>query len=56
MPTERKSAEIKKSMAYDLITTLEENPEREIYTVEEIKKLIRNYIAASAQKQQMRSV
>ena len=50
MPTDRESAEIKKSMAYDLITALEENPERETYTAEEIKKLIKNYIAASTQK------
>jgi hypothetical protein len=47
MPTERESNEIKKSMAYDLITLIEEKPEQETYTAEEVKKLIKNYIAAA---------
>lgn len=44
MPTERESNEIKKSMAYDLISILEEKPEQETYTAEEVKKLIKTYI------------
>ncbi len=47
MPTERESNEIKKSMAYDLINILEENPQQANYTAEEVKKLIKTYIAAA---------
>ena len=47
MPTERESNEIKKSMAYDLINIIEEKPEQETYTAEEVKKLIKTYIAAA---------
>lgn len=42
---EREGNEIKKSMAYDLIQLLEEHSNQEIYTAEEVKKLIREYIA-----------
>ena len=44
MHTDRASDEIKKSMAYDLIQIIEENPEQETYTAEEVKKLIKTYI------------
>ena len=44
MPTERESNEIKKSMAYDLLMLLQDNPQQETYTVEEIEKLINTYI------------
>ena len=47
MPSERESNEIKKSMAYDLINLIEERPEQETYTAEEVKKLIKNYITVS---------
>ena len=50
MPGERESNEIKKSMAYDLITLIEEKPEQETYTAEEVKKLIKTYIAAATAK------
>lgn len=50
MPTDRESNEIKKSMAYDLINLLEEHPEQETYTVEEIKKLIKSYIVTATSK------
>ena len=50
MPTDRESNEIKKSMAYDLIRILEENPEQATYTVEEIKKLINTYITTVTSK------
>ncbi len=50
MPTDRESNEIKKSMAYDLIRILEEHPEQETYTVEEVKKLINTYITAATSK------
>ena len=45
MPTDRESNEIKKSMAYDLIQIIEDNPEKETYTVDEVIKLIKTYIA-----------
>ena len=35
---------IKKSMAYDLLQLMEENPAKENYSVEEIKRLIKSYI------------
>ena len=47
MSSELESNEIKKSMAYDLINILEEKPEQQTYTMEEVKKLIKTYIAAS---------
>ncbi len=50
MPSDRESAEIKKAMAYDLIEILEAKPEQQTYTADEVKKLIKNYIAANTQK------
>lgn len=50
MPTDGESAEIKNAMAYDLFEILDTNPEQQTYTAEEIKKLIKNYIAANTQK------
>ena len=48
MPPERESNEIKKSMAYDLLIILDEKqPHQETYTVEEIKTLIKKYIATA---------
>ena len=47
MPTERESNEVKKSMAYDLLQIIEEKPEKETYTAEEIKKLIKLYISTA---------
>lgn len=47
MPSERESNEIKKSMAYDLLQLIEEKPEQETYTAEEVKKLIKNYITTA---------
>lgn len=47
MPTERESNEIKKSMAYDLINIIEEKPEQETYTAEEVKKMIKTYIVTT---------
>jgi hypothetical protein len=50
MPTDRESNEIKKSMAYDLIQIIEENPEQETYTADEVKKLIKTYITMTTTK------
>ena len=50
MPTDRESDEIKKSMAFDLLTLIEEKPEQQTYTAEEVKKLIKNYIMTATSK------
>lgn len=50
MPTERESNEVKKSMAYDLIEIIEAKPEKDNYTPEEIKKLIKTYITTATTK------
>lgn len=50
MPTERESNEVKKSMAYDLIQIIEEKPEKDSYTAEEIKKIIKTYITTTTAK------
>ena len=44
---ERDGNEIKKSMAYDLIQVLEEHSDQEIYTAEEVRQLIKEYIATT---------
>ncbi len=50
MPTDREAVEIKKAMAYDLIDVIESNSEKTGYTPEEIKEIIKAYIAGLAQK------
>ena len=50
MLTDRESNEIKKSMAYDLIQIIEENPEQETYTADEVKKMIKTYIISATSK------
>ena len=50
MPADREAAEIKKAMAYDLIDVIESNTEKENYTPEEIKAIIKAYISGLAQK------
>ena len=47
MPSDRESNEVKKSMAYDLIQIIDEAPEKEAYTAEEVKQLIKAYISAA---------
>ena len=49
MSPERASTESKKAMAYDLILILESNKEKQQYTPEEIKALIKAYIAGLPQ-------
>lgn len=44
MPTDRESNEIKKAMAYDLIDIIESAQDKENYSTEEIKALIKAYI------------
>ena len=50
VPSERESNEVKKSMAYDLIEILDEKPEQQTYTKEEVKKLIKVYIQTATSK------
>lgn len=44
MSADRESNEIKKAMAYDLIDIIESATDKESYTPEEIKALIKAYI------------
>ena len=50
MGTEAKRQDTRKAMAYDLITIIDEKPEQETYTAEEIKKIIRVYVSTVDQK------
>ena len=50
MPSDRESNEIKKSMAYDIIDVIGSDKEKTSYTPEEIKALIKAYIAGLSQK------
>lgn len=50
MGTEAERQDVKKAMAFDLFEILDENPQQETYTVDEIKKLIKAYVKASAEK------
>ena len=50
MGTEAERQDTRKAMAYDLIQILEEKPEKESYTVEKMKKIIRIYLATADQK------
>jgi hypothetical protein len=50
MGTEAERQDTRKAMAYDLCNIIDEDPAQETYTKEEIKKLIRVYVATSEQK------
>lgn len=50
MGTEAERQDTRKAMAYDLFDILDEKPEQETYTVDEIKKLIRVYLKTAEQK------
>lgn len=49
MPTEKEMKEARKAIAFDLINIIEEKPEQETYTAEEIKKLIKFYVQTANQ-------
>lgn len=49
MPTEKEMKEARKAIAYDLINIIEEKPEQETYTAEEIKKIIKIYVSTANQ-------
>jgi hypothetical protein len=50
MPTDPESTISKKAMAFDLIQTLKENPDKQQYTTDEIEQLINAYINGLSQK------
>lgn len=50
MSTEAERAETRKAMAFDLFDILDEKPQQQTYTVEEIKKLIKVYVKTADQK------
>lgn len=45
MGTEAGRQDTRKAMAYDIIQILEEKPEKQNYTTEEIKEIIRIYLS-----------
>ena len=47
MPTEKEMKEARKAIAYDLINIIDEKPEQETYTAEEIKKIIKIYVSTA---------
>jgi hypothetical protein len=49
MPTEKEMKEARKAIAYDLINIIDEKPEQETYTAEEIKKIIKIYVSTANQ-------
>ena len=50
MGTEAERQDTRKAMAFDLFSILDEKPEQESSTVDEIKKLIRVYLKTADQK------
>lgn len=50
MGTEAERQDTRKAMAFDLCNIIDERPEKESYTPEEIKKLIRVYVTTAEQK------
>lgn len=50
MESEAERQDTRKAMAYDLIRILEEKPEKESYTTDEMKKIIHVYLTTADQK------
>jgi hypothetical protein len=50
MGTEAERLDIRKAMAFDLCNIIDEDPKQETYTKEEVKKLIKVYVATVDQK------
>lgn len=50
MGTEAERQDTRKAMAFDLCNIIDEDPAKETYTKEEIKKLIRVYVTTAEQK------
>lgn len=49
MPTEKEMKEARKAMAFDLLNIIEQKPEQQTYTAEEVKKLITVYVLTANQ-------
>lgn len=50
MGTDAERQDTRKAMAFDLFAIIDENPAKETYTKEEIKKLIKVYVTTAEQK------
>ena len=50
MEIEAERQDTRKAMAFDLCNIIDEDPSRETYTKEEIKKIIRVYVTTADQK------
>lgn len=50
MCSEAERQDTRKAMAFDLCNIIDENPTQETFTREEIKKIIKVYIATAEQK------
>ena len=50
MGNDAERQDTRKAMAYDLCNIIDDDPSQETYTKEEIKKLIRVYVATADQK------
>jgi len=48
--TEAERQDTRKAMAFDLCNIIDEKPEKESYTPEEVKKIIRVYVMTTDQK------
>jgi len=49
VPTEQEMKEARKAIAYDLLQIIEAQPEKQAYTAEEVKKLIKLYVSTANQ-------
>ena len=50
MGTEAERQDTRKAMAFDLCNIIDEKPEKETYTAEEIKKIIKVYVTTKEEK------
>lgn len=50
MLSDREMREARKAMAYDLLQIIEEKPEQETYSAEEVKRLIKVYVSTANQE------
>lgn len=50
MGTEAERQDTRKAMAFDLCNIIDENPQQETYTAEEVKKLIKTYVTTASEK------
>lgn len=50
MGTEAERQDARKAMAFDLFEIMDEKPQQETYTVDEIKKMIKTYLKSANEK------